>query len=1020
MIALPTGTVTFLFTDIEGSTRLHEARPEAYRAALARHDAILDRAVAEHGGVVFQRAGDSFSVAFANPSAAVHAAFDAQQALQREPWGELGELRVRMGLHTGEVHIQDDQYVGLALHRCARLMSSAHGGQTILSAVTASLVRGSLSPETSLKDLGEHRLRDLAEPERIYQLVAPGLPDAHPPLHTLTASPNNLPLQMTPFIGREQQIQAVRTALLHPDTRLLTLTGPGGTGKTRLSLQVAADLLESFSDGVYFVPLAPITNPDLVLSAIAQPLDVRDTSSRPLLDSLKDFLAPRQLLLILDNFEQVIDAATSVAELLASAPGLRMLITSRSALRLYGEREYPVPPLALPDYRTAPSAAHLAQFEAVCLFVDRAQAARPDFGLTAENAAAVAEVCHRLDGLPLAIELAAARTRSLPPRAMLQRMDRRLPLLTGGARDLPARQQTLRGAIAWSYDLLEPAEQMLFRRLAVFRGCTLEAAETVCAGEPPRPGTASVALPLLDTDVLDGLESLVDKNLIRQDEGVDGQPWYVMLETIREYALERLEESGEAQTLQRRLILAATQLAESAEYELYGPRQSSWFARLEQEHDNARSSLSWCEEHGYAQPAFRLVIALWWFWSARGHLREGRERLASVLRRFPATAESRHARLRAKVLQAAGTLAAIQNDFAAARALHEEQLALSQAMQDRVGEFSALHNLGTAAGQQGDHAAAREYLDASVTIARELGGQHLAAALHHFGVVVSELGDFTLARAYFEEALSVSRDISVPPTSLAQTLLTYAVALLEQRHLDEAEGHAAEALELCHQVGDRRSMALALTQLGTIALARGDRETARERLCTSISILRELGDVAAVALVLERFVVLASASGQPTEAIRLAGAADAIRAFASTPLSLAGQAKLNQTLEPLRRALGSEATEEAWRSGQTLNLEAAVAAALRIAEPMPPSAEPADVSATAASAPSALTRREQEVAVLIARGLTNRQIAEQLVITEGTAASHVVHILNKLGYSSRAQVAAWAIETGLVTRSAPP
>jgi predicted ATPase/class 3 adenylate cyclase len=554
---LPTGAVTFLFTDMEGSTHLLEARPEAYPDALTRHLALLRQAVETHGGAIFETVGEAVYAAFDNPTAAVRAALEAQLALQAEPWGEVGPIRVRIGLHTGEVELQGQHYFGAPLYRCARLMGSAHGGQIVLSAVTAALVHDALPPGVALKDLGEQRLRDLARSERVFQLMAADLPGDFPPLRTLAAVPNNLPLQLTTFIGREQQLQALRTRLLRPDVRLLTLTGPGGTGKTRLALQAAADLLDHFPDGAFFVPLAPLVDPDLVPSAIAQSLDVREAPGRPILASLKDFCRPRQLLLLLDNFEQVTAAAPVATELLAAAPGLKVLVTSRALLRLYGEHEFPVPPLALPDRRAAPTAAHLAQFEAVHFFADRAQAARPDFAITDDNAAAVAEICHRLDGLPLAIELAAARVRALPPRALLQRMERSLPLLTGGARDLPARQQTLRSTIAWSYDLLEPGEQTLFRRLAVFLGCTIEAAEAVCAGEPPRPGATSVTLPLLDLDVLEGLESLLEKSLLRQREAADGQPWYLMLATVREFALERLEESGEAGPVRRRHVLHA-------------------------------------------------------------------------------------------------------------------------------------------------------------------------------------------------------------------------------------------------------------------------------------------------------------------------------------------------------------------------------------------------------------------------------------------------------------------------------
>jgi predicted ATPase len=507
--------------------------------------------------------------------------------------------------------------------------------------------------------------------------------------------PNNLPPQTTTFVGREEQLRALREQLLRPEGRLLTLSGPGGTGKTRLALQVATQLLERFPDGVFFVALAAVTDPDLVSAKIAQTLELRETPGRSLEGSLKDFLRSRQLLLVLDNFEQVIAAAPLVAELVGSAAELRVVVTSRAVLRLYGERELPVPPLALPEPRAAVTAADLADCESARLFADRAQAVRPDFALTDDNAGVVAEICQRVDGLPLAIELAAARIRALPPREMLRRMERSLPLLTGGARDLPARQQTLRDTIAWSYDLLQSSERTLFRRLAVFRGCTLEAAEAVCVGEPPRPGATSVALPPLDMELLDGLESLVEKSLLRRRETSDGQPWYVMLETVREFALERLVESDEAGTVYRRLVLHALRLAELAEREIYGPDQALWFARLEHEHQNVRTALRWCEEHGYAEPTYRLANALWWFWLAHGHASEGRERLASLLARFPVQPDQqKRARLRAQVLYGAGVMASIQGDHEAACVLHSEGVALRQALGDREGLIRSLQGLG--------------------------------------------------------------------------------------------------------------------------------------------------------------------------------------------------------------------------------------------------------------------------------------------------------------------------------------
>jgi predicted ATPase/class 3 adenylate cyclase/DNA-binding CsgD family transcriptional regulator len=1020
MTELPTGTVTFLFTDIEGSTRLLEAGQAAYRDALGRHDAIVRSSIAGHAGAIVQTRGDGFCAAFASPAEAMQAALAAQRGLHQEPWEITGSLKVRMALHTGVVELRGDEYFGAPLHRCARLLDSAHGGQVILSAATAALVGESLPSGCALRDLGAHALRDLIRPERVFQLDALDLPSDFRPLRTLTAIPNNLPIQATAFIGREQQLQAVRETVLRPDTRLLTLTGPGGTGKTRLGLQVAGDLLDAFADGVYLVPLAPVTAPDLVASSIAQALDVREASGRAMVTALTDVLRQKRLLLVLDNFEQILDAAPLVSELLGAAPGLKVIVTSRSPLRIYGEREYPVPPLALPDHRATLTAAHLAQFEAIRLFEDRAQSARPDFAVDDTNAATIAEICHRLDGLPLAIELAAARVRVLPPSALLQRMARRLPLLTGGARDLPARQRTLRDAIAWSYDLLEPDERALFRRLAVFRGCTLDAAEEVCVGEAPRAGATSVALPPLGIDVLDGIQSLVEKSLLRQDRMPDGQPWYQMLETVREYALECLDQSGEAAAAHRRQALAGLKLAEGSEDGVYGPDQATWLAQLEREHANLRAALDWCQERGYAEPALRLAVALWWFWSISGKVKEGRERLESLLARFPLKPGASNTRvaLSARAHVGAGMLASIQGDHVAARGLQEAGLALRRTMPDLMGLFSALESVGTAACLQGDYTAARRHFEEALDVARRLGDRtSYANVMTLLGNVSYELGDLDVARAYYDEGLAAFSESEFESyRSLNAAMLAVATVALEQGHFQDAQRLAHNAVAGSEKVNQTHLRAFALAVLGAVALARGDLGTTREHLAEGIRICQQVGNVAAVAQILERFVGLAVAQERYEGALRLAAASTMLHERTAAPISARGQERLDRALEPARRVLGQEAAARAWQAGTMLDVDAAVAAALAITDLSPPSDAPAIGTApTAASdAASVLTRREQEVATLIARGLTNRQIAEALVITEGTAANHVVHILNKLGYGSRTQVAVWASEHGLV------
>ena len=527
--------LTFLYTDIEGSTRLWEQYPDSMEAAIARQDQILRDVIEINHGYIFRTVGDGICAVFENASQALATALAAQLDLLAESWGEISALQVRIAIHTGEVDPVGDDFSGSSLNRIGRLLGVTNGGQTLVSQATQLLVRDILPPSARLLDLGEVRLRDLSQPERVFQLIHPDLPDEFPPLASLDVHPNNLPIQPTALIGREMELEAICTRLTSMDIRLLTLTGPGGTGKTRLSLQAAADLNDHFAEGVFFVDLAPIRDPEGVLPAIARTLGIKKISHRPILDELKERLHDQEMLLLLDNFEQITAAAPLVVELLLSSPRLKMLVTSREPLHVRSEHIFPIPPLALPqpgEKLTAIDAVN--QFSAVRLFVERAQSVRPDFKLTDENASAVAEICLRLDGLPLTIELAASRIKLFPPRVLLQRLSSSLRLLTGGARDLPVRQQTLRDTIGWSYELLDTSEQRLFEVLSVFLGgCTFEAIESIANSLELVAETG--------VDPIDGLVSLVDKSLLRQVEDVNGEPRLVMFETIREYAAEQLE-----------------------------------------------------------------------------------------------------------------------------------------------------------------------------------------------------------------------------------------------------------------------------------------------------------------------------------------------------------------------------------------------------------------------------------------------------------------------------------------------
>ena len=617
MTDAPIGTVTLLFTDIERSTRLLQRTGDTYAALLADHRRLLREAFESHGGYEVDADGDGFFIVFASATDAVEAAADAQQALARHAWPDGNEVRVRMGLHTGEPRPSEGRYVGVDVHRAARVMAAGHGGQVLVSESTRAL----LDARSQLRDLGEHRLKDFSEPQHLYQLQIEGLAVEFPPVKTLENRPTNLPPQPNTFIGRAVEIDRAQALLSREDERLLTLTGPGGTGKTRLALQVAADVIEWFANGVFFVSLAPVRDPALVVLTIARTLALREQSGESIDETLSEYLRDKEMLLVLDNFEHLVAAAPSVAELLASAPRLRVLATSRRPLNLSGETIYEVPPLALPDISSLPDAAALAQYESVRLFVERARAAAPDFGITPANAQAVAEICVRLDGLPLAIELAAPRVRALPPHALLLRLDRRLKLLTSGARDLDERQQTLRATIDWSYELLTPAEKELFIRLGVFvGGCRLEAAEAVCE---------SVADS--DLDILDGLGSLVEMSLQKQRADPDAEPRFWMLETIREYSLELLEEAGAAVDTRRRHALYFLSLAEQVDVESRTGNQADSFARLDAENANLRAAIGWARETGERDVTLHLVTALWGFWATRGHVTEGTSALEEAL-----------------------------------------------------------------------------------------------------------------------------------------------------------------------------------------------------------------------------------------------------------------------------------------------------------------------------------------------------------------------------------------------------
>ena len=873
MTDLPTGTVTFLFTDIEGSTGLLQALGDRYPAVLGEHAAILRKAVAEAGGVEVSTHGDAFFVVFTSPAAAVRAALAAQLALVAHDWPPGSPVRVRMGLHTGEGTRGGDDYAGLDVHRAARIADAAHGGQVLVSDTTRALVEQALPGGAALRDLGLHRLRGLAEPERLHQLEGGGLAGEFPPPRTLDVRPGNLPAQLTSFVGREEEVAEVERLLGR--SRLLTLTGPGGSGKSRLALAVAERLLPELRDGAWFVDLAPVTDPALVPAALANALGVREAGDRPVLDAVKEHLRDRELLCVVDNFEQVAEAGPVLEELLGAAPRLRVLVTSRVVLSLRGEQELAVLPLPVPDPGRLPR--DLAELEAVAavrLFRERAAAASPRFALTAANAPVVAEICARLDGLPLAIELAATRTKVLAAEQILDRLKRRLSLLTSGPRSLPKRQQTLRAAIAWSYDLLSEPERRLFARLAVFTGgWTFEAAEAVCD-----PGA-------LGLDALDGLTSLVDKSLIRRVEPPGWPARFSMLETIREFGLEQLEALGDAEPLRRRHAAWFLKLAAAAEAHLTGEDQGAWLDRCDAEHANLRAALRWAIDAGEADRAQAAAGALWGFWQQRGHLAEGRRWLAEVLAMPSGQAPTA---ARAKALTGAGGIA-WWIDQRAARGFYEEALAIERRLGDPARLAGALYNMAFAVGADHDLEAVGRLLEESLELYRRVGDEPGVARVLTMQVVPDAMaGRWPRVVARLEEVEAIWR-----------------------------------------RRGNRLALAFELVWLAFAYGRDGRREEARASALEALELFREVDNPTGMAIVFVDLAFLLTWEGRHADAVRMAGvaAAQRERAGGGAMPGFGGMLEGDPAADA-RAHLPAAVADRAWREGLAMSLDEAVAVAV--------------------------------------------------------------------------------------------
>ena len=903
--------VTIVFTDIEGSSRLWEQEPDRMRLALARHDSIVRAAIEQSHGSVIKTAGDGLYAAFEDPLDALLATLALQQGLA-DPAATNGiPFRVRCGVHAGAVERRDDDFFGNAVNRAARIMAAAHGGQILVSRAVASLVSGYLPTSIALRGLGDVRLKDLAQPEHVFQLVHATLRQDFPPLRSLESTPNNLPQQLTSFVGRIGEMREVQRLLVQ--TRVLTLLGPGGIGKTRLALQVAADVLDAYPDGVWFVDLAAITDSSLVADALARVLGLREEAGTPLTDTICRHVRSRQMLVLLDNCEHLLTPCANLVDALIHAgPAIRVLATSREPLRMQGEQVYPLPVLALPDPKADLGA--LVRADAVRLFVERARLQRPDFTVGEREASAVAKICTRLDGIPLALELAAARVGTLAVDVIATRLDDRFGLLTRASRTALPRHQALRALIDWSHDLLEPVEKALFARLSVFAGgWTLAAAETVVAGE----GLAS-------NQVLDDLDRLVAKSLVVTIEGGDR---YRMLETIREYARGNLRASGDEEAVQARHHAYFLALAEEVEPFLRSRTEEvRWLRRLDLEHDNFKAALHWSLAPGRsAENAVRLCAALGHFWNVRGHWREGRDWFSAALRQDHGTTPRG---IRAKAVLSASIMSFRLGEYGQAETWLQEALMLARETGNRIVEAGALNNLSNIVLDRGDFAQARSLLEQAVAINRELANHAWETInLVNLGNLLINQGDFAAAGAHLERALAQSRQYGNPSVE-ADSLSK--LGLLEQRrgNYEAARALAGRSLAIYRELAAPAQEVEQLELLADASVAGGELAAAARYFEEALRTSRDLGYRTSIARCLEGMVALAVKNADHAEAAMLIGTAAMLRELTGVVASPSEIEHLQASCQDCQAALGAPAYAKAVNAGRGLSAESAMGAAL--------------------------------------------------------------------------------------------
>lgn len=920
MVPEATPDLTFLFTDIESSSRLWEEDPQAMEDLLDQHNEVLRQAIAAHRGSVFKTVGDGFCATFPDPIAALRSSLEAQIGLQTTPsCTDLGPLRVRMALHTGPARVIEGDYFGPSVNRVARLLAVGHGGQVLVSEATRRRLESALPPSTTLLDLGTHELKDMPEPQRVYQLMHPKLNASFPPLRSLSRRLDNLPPSRTTFVGRARDITRVAEKLR--DGSLITLSGIGGTGKTRLAIEVASAARDAFPDGVWMVELAPLTDPALVSRAVADAVGIGEEPGRSLDATLCARLHERCLLLLFDNCEHVLDGAASLADkLLDHCPSVKILATSREPLTIDGEQIWPVAPLDIPVVPRSglswDDSERLRDYESVQLFEERALAVLPSFRVDATNADPVARIVSRLEGLPLAIELAAARVQTLPPQQLANRLEDRFRYLTGGSRMALPKHRTLRAAIDWSYDLLNQAERALLARLSVFRGSfELASAEAVSAGPPIETQT-----------IVELLSSLVLKSLVELNE----ESRYRLLETVREYAAQKLLDSGEAFTYWERHRDRYIELAESSAVALTGPEQGEWLKRLEEEHDNFRIALEWSLEQRDAVSALRLSGALGRFWSIHGHSNDGRAWLGQALACDPRAPTE----LRAEATRWAGHLARTQGDLDAAQEYLDLSLALFEQAGDQRGIAAARNALGILANVRGDTVDARAHWKKSLACFRQLADQRgIAAVLANLGLLERTLGAHQRSRELLEESLLILREVG-DKGGISSVVNNLAVEAFDRGEFDRAWSLNKESLELDRELDHPRGIAQSTHNLALIASEWGDFATAREMIEEAQRITRELGDRQSEANELLSLASVLLGEGRAEDGARVQGSAVAFLESIGAALDRREGSGYDQVANMLRTALGDVGYEAAWESGRALSIQEATALARRDTQSM--------------------------------------------------------------------------------------